>query len=131
MFYMAISTNGGAEQPCFDLKSNPVIVGRDDRAEVQIDDIEASGLHFVVLPTGSSYSILDLNSRNGTWLNDKRVVQAPLNVNDRIRVGATIFVMRQKSRMGFESAMREIEKEQATTGKGFNTLFGELVKKAK
>ena len=37
------------------------------------------------------YYIVDLGSANGTYLNDERVVSAPLNQGDRVRIGSYEF----------------------------------------
>ena len=131
MHYLARIAKDGTEILCSELGGDPVLVGRSKRANVHLDDEEASSVHFVVLPTGAAYGVLDLNSSNGTWLNGERVQQAPLTINDVIRAGNTTFVLRERTEMGLSTAIRKVEEEHVQTGKGYSTMFDELVKKLK
>lgn len=68
-----------------------LVVGRDQGANLQIQDGKASREHFVITQDGGRYQLSDLGSRNGTHLNERRVAKANLRPGDRIRVGDTIF----------------------------------------
>lgn len=57
------------------------VVGRDIDADFRIDDELISKEHFIVEVTGTVYTIIDLGSMNGTFLNDKQ-----LKPNQRVRL---------------------------------------------
>jgi serine/threonine protein kinase len=67
-------------------------LGRDLRFDVRPQDEEISRQHAVITFDGTSFSIRDLNSANGTFVNEKRVQidqRQKLNPGDLIRIGKT------------------------------------------
>ena len=67
-------------------------IGRAGDADVNIDDRYASGLHARVYSRGGRYYVEDMNSTNGTLLNDATVNgEAELVPGDLIRIGDTEF----------------------------------------
>jgi serine/threonine-protein kinase len=66
------------------------VIGRDDRADLQILDTRASRRHAAlkVLPGGNA-ELRDLESSNGTLLNGAPVKSAVLSGSERIRIGDT------------------------------------------
>lgn len=72
------------------LKHPLTIIGR-EKADIIIDDSEVSASHCQIQDIDGTYFIFDMNSTNGTYLNDDKVVKAPLAAQDVIRVGKTKF----------------------------------------
>jgi len=69
--------------------SGELVVGRVE-ADVSLDDEEVSRRHALVRPAGLGIEILDLGSRNGTWVNGARISGAtPLGHGDAVRLGRT------------------------------------------
>jgi hypothetical protein len=67
-------------------------IGRGQEADVRIDDRYASGLHARIYSHGGRYYIEDMNSTNGTALNDATLSgEATLVPGDVIRIGDTEF----------------------------------------
>ncbi|MHC5020666.1 MAG: sigma 54-interacting transcriptional regulator [Planctomycetota bacterium] len=65
-------------------------VGRDPSAGVQLIGPQVSRRHFAIVHDGSgAFTVVDLGSGNGTFLNGKRVTEAPLAHGDRIAAGDT------------------------------------------
>lgn len=69
------------------LEGKPITIGRQPGNVIVINDEQASRNHCVIEPAGASWVVKDLNSRNGTKLNDKRVAMAILKPGDVVRVG--------------------------------------------
>jgi len=72
--------------------SSPVVVGRQAGCDLVVDDPLLSRRHFRVAPVGDGdFTIEDLDSKNSTYLNAKRVT-APvmLHYGDRIVAGSTV-----------------------------------------
>lgn len=64
------------------------LVGRDPKAEARIDSNLVSRRHSMILVTGDSATIEDLDSKNGTYLNGKSVEEVEaLFHGDRITLG--------------------------------------------
>ncbi|MEM2126380.1 MAG: FHA domain-containing protein [Candidatus Methanosuratincola sp.] len=72
------------------------ILGRDPRrSDVLIDDEKVSGIHARVQVKDNNFVIIDLGSSNGTWVNGVEVTAPqPLQQDDEIKVGDTVFVLK-------------------------------------
>jgi V8-like Glu-specific endopeptidase len=67
-----------------------ITVGRAPGLGLQFDpdrDLDVSGRHAVIVHSGGRWILRDLGSRNGTFVNDRRVSEADLVHGDRIRFG--------------------------------------------
>ena len=74
----------------FSLKDR-LTIGRSEESGLRLDDRELSRNHAVIEPLSGGWQIQDLNSTNGTWLNDIRLTgTAPLKAGDILRFGTTI-----------------------------------------
>jgi NHLM bacteriocin system ABC transporter ATP-binding protein len=69
----------------------PCLIGRADECDIVLRDTSVSRRHAVVEPGPSGARLADQKSGNGTWIGDRRVVEAPLAQRDRFRVGHTVF----------------------------------------
>lgn len=78
------------------LDREEVILGRALEADVRVNDTQVSRLHARITTIADAatretrYVLDDLESRNGTFLNGRRVVQSVLENGDKIMVGETI-----------------------------------------
>jgi pSer/pThr/pTyr-binding forkhead associated (FHA) protein len=76
------------------LDSKQTKIGRDTNNDIHLDDITVSRSHAMV-SKGDGYSIKDLGSLNGTYLNAISVKEAVIKAGDEIQVGKyhlTLFV---------------------------------------
>lgn len=87
---LVVVTGGGLEPgDRIDLFGG-LTIGRSEEADVRIVDRFASGIHCRVHNRGNAYFVEDLNSTNGTYLNDRDLHgEAPLSDLDEIRIGDT------------------------------------------
>jgi hypothetical protein len=88
-----IAERGGGlkEGERFDLFGG-LSIGRSSDADVRIEDRYASGLHARIYARRGHYFVEDMNSTNGTLLNDAELVgEAELVPGDVIRIGDTAF----------------------------------------
>lgn len=70
-------------------------IGRDPDNDLRLPgDVSMSRHHAVLSPTSDCLFIEDLGSTNGTLVNGLPVQRAPLNHNDRVRIGDTLFQVR-------------------------------------
>lgn len=66
-------------------------LGRDLRFDIRPNDSEISRQHAIITFDGSGFSIRDLNSANGTFVNDKRIqFERELSHGDVVRIGNTV-----------------------------------------
>ena len=69
------------------LDSDVVSLGRDPDSDIFLDDITVSRRHAEVTRDGARYSIRDVGSLNGTYVNLKLVEQGDLREGDEVQVG--------------------------------------------
>jgi hypothetical protein len=72
-----------------ELGEDPVCIGRSEDCEIQLADKNVSRRHAEVRREGGGFVIVDLDSTNGTRVNDGRVKRRDLTDGDEIQVGAT------------------------------------------
>lgn len=71
------------------LEAYEVTFGRSKKADIYLDDGRLSRLHSKIIRVGNGYRLVDLNSRNGTFVNGMRVLEHPLTSFDTIQIGDT------------------------------------------
>lgn len=89
---MAVAENSNLRRGSIIPINRLVTLGRKDDNIVILNDPYASGYHAKVYVKNTDYYIEDLNSTNGTLLNEERVEgRIMLESGDEIRIGATLF----------------------------------------
>ncbi len=78
-------------------------MGRDTECTIQILDKGASRNHSEIFRIGEMCFIRDLESRNGTYVNDEKVIEELLREGDRIQIGSTVLVFESAARVGGET----------------------------
>jgi pSer/pThr/pTyr-binding forkhead associated (FHA) protein len=67
------------------------IIGRLPTNPIPIKDEGSSRQHTRIYRSGKSFAVIDLNSKNGTFVNNEQIQRADLKNGDLIRVGSTSF----------------------------------------
>ena len=92
----------GAGQPCLviisgaemgrriDLTHSEVSIGRSDQCTVCVNSDLVSRRHAVINRILGHYIVVDLQSTNGTFVNDQRIERAELKDGDLLRTGKTV-----------------------------------------
>ncbi|MGC4114184.1 MAG: FHA domain-containing protein [Myxococcales bacterium] len=71
----------------FQLDKSKLTVGRVPPADIMLEDDSVSRRHAEIVKTGQKFSVRDLGSANGTFLNGDRVSEAPIEPGDVVRFG--------------------------------------------
>jgi pSer/pThr/pTyr-binding forkhead associated (FHA) protein len=90
-----IALSGPSVSSRFLLDSESVKIGRDLNNEICFDDITVSRSHALIEKTDAGYTIKDLGSLNGTYLNAVAIKNSSLNAGDEIQIGKyhlTLFI---------------------------------------
>jgi predicted component of type VI protein secretion system len=66
---------------------NSMTIGRSEGNDIVIDNLAVSSLHARIDKAEDAYILTDLQSTNGTFVNDKRIVSHRLQHKDKIIVG--------------------------------------------
>ena len=70
--------------------SRPVTIGRAPDNDLSVDNLAVSSYHAKIFFEGGRMVIEDLNSLNGTFVNDLRVERATLHDGDKVHIGKHI-----------------------------------------
>lgn len=73
------------------LAQSSTVIGRSSKVDIQIDEESISRSHAVIDNYGDSVVARDLESTNGTYVNDVQIREKRLNDGDQIKIGRTIF----------------------------------------
>ena len=73
----------------YELAEVSVTIGRESSNEIQLHDTEASRRHVELRKNESTYELVDLESSNGTFVNNARIEQRLLQNGDRVEIGRT------------------------------------------
>lgn len=93
MLHLKLIPIRGQSQPIV-LGGEPVTIGRSPESTIPLVDEKASRLHCQIEPDGAGgWRVRDLNSRNGTRLNEVKIESAKIKPGDVIRVGAHEFII--------------------------------------
>jgi two-component system, NtrC family, response regulator HydG len=88
-----VSVSGALTGEVLPLKNDdPVSLGREAANRIPISDVSVSRRHCVITAEGGQYVIRDLNSRNGTFVNELPIRERVLEDGDQIRVGESVFL---------------------------------------
>ena len=87
-----IVIKGADEGKQFELAGNVFGIGRDATNALRLHDTEVSRRHAEFRPVDGGYRIVDLNSANGTFINNQPVKDAVLRSGDHVQIGQTTLV---------------------------------------
>src|SRR6266404_4640513 len=73
------------------LNSNPLVLGRGEDCEIRINDHSVSRRHARIEPQNDSFFAVDLQSTNGTFVNDMPTTRTKLKDGDYLRIGNCIY----------------------------------------
>lgn len=104
MAYLSIEFPDGRESRVMLLKET-VVIGRSPDVDICIEAEWVSGQHATLEKDGDSFTIEDLGSSNGTYINYERVTKERLNDNDLIFLGRTKILYRNGASELEESAV--------------------------
>jgi pSer/pThr/pTyr-binding forkhead associated (FHA) protein len=76
----------------YDIQDSPLTVGREENQVIQILDQGVSRAHAEIFRLGEMCFVRDLNSTNGTYVNDVKVAEESLKAGDELLIGTTILI---------------------------------------
>ena len=63
------------------------LIGRSPECDVFLDDVTVSRRHAELLREGDTFTIRDLGSLNGTYVNRQRIETVTLSEDDEVQIG--------------------------------------------
>lgn len=80
----------------YELYRDEVVVGRAIDADIPVNSTDLSRKHVVLRRTGGNqWTVVDLESRNGVYLNGVKVHSALLHDGDNLQLGTVVFVFHE------------------------------------
>lgn len=99
--FRLIVRRGPTPNQVFDLTRDVITLGRDISNDLVVNDAEVSRTHLRLTRGIDGYTIADLGSTNGTFINGQRLLGSrPLNNGDQIGLGETVTLGYERVRAG-------------------------------
>ena len=106
-----------------------IVIGRDASAGLGLPDPGVSSQHAMVEDRGGSWTLVDLKSTNGVYVNGEKATEVELKSGDKLRFGSTIvrFEVQDAADEAFSSIIAELVHIDDLTGLYLRRRFdGEL-----
>ncbi len=71
----------------FETDKGEITIGRGTKNDIQIDNLGVSNEHAKIIRHAGHYTVEDLKSTNGTFLNEKQITKTNLKPNDIVTIG--------------------------------------------
>lgn len=84
---LVVRAGGGRAGDRFRPAGDRTLIGRSPECDVFLDDVTVSRRHAELLREGTRYTIRDLGSLNGTFVNRRRIESAVLEDDDEVQIG--------------------------------------------
>lgn len=89
-------TAGSLRGTTVPLSENGILIGRNPECSLVLTDDFSSGRHLRIYPGQDAWYADDLESTNGTFVNNQRIdTGAPLELGTQIRIGQTVIELRR------------------------------------
>ena len=85
-----------------------ITMGRQEENTIVIDNLAVSGYHAKIDRVGGEFILTDLQSTNGTFVNDEKVVSHKLSHGDNIVIGkhVILYVATEKEKLEEEGSIK-------------------------
>jgi adenylate cyclase len=124
-FQLAIS-KGEKDEKIYPIQKLPIKIGRMSDNDIVLKDNLVSRYHAVISMKNRSFFVEDLKSKNGTFVNNSRVVNRQISVGDMITIGKTTLLFDFSKRAIF-SEDNELE---LTTIKPAKKIINDITNKS-
>ena len=112
----------------FPFADEAVVIGRETSVELCLADSAVSRRHSKIEKNGDQFWISDLQSLNGTFVNDVPVKQRQLHHGDRIRIGDTQFLfLLHEGDVSSQSGHVELEDRKVSSGSTIQIRFDDAL----
>jgi pSer/pThr/pTyr-binding forkhead associated (FHA) protein len=84
---LVVRSGGGIAGQTFHPPEGKTLVGRSPECQIFLDDVTVSRRHAELERSGDTFTIRDLGSLNGTYVNRRRIESAVLQADDEVQIG--------------------------------------------
>jgi Nif-specific regulatory protein len=120
--------SGRLKGSVFTIDDLPVVIGRDRTATLCIADASVSRRHSQIEKENDQFVILDLESLNGTFINDVPVKRRQLQHGDRVRIGDSQFLfLMHDGDVNSKSSEVRFDEGQVVSGSTLQVRFNDAL----
>jgi len=84
---LVVRSGGGRAGESFEAIGDRALIGRSPECDVFLDDVTVSRRHAELVRDGETFTIRDLGSLNGTFVNKRRIESSALEDDDEVQIG--------------------------------------------
>ncbi len=84
---LVVRSGGGMAGQSFRPTDGRTLIGRSPECDVFLDDVTVSRQHAELVREGDTFTIRDLGSLNGTYVNRRRIESTVLEDDDEVQIG--------------------------------------------
>ena len=84
---LVVRSGGGRAGESFEAIGDQALIGRSPECDVFLDDVTVSRRHAELTRDGKVFTIRDLGSLNGTFVNRRRIESSVLEDDDEVQIG--------------------------------------------
>ena len=84
---LVVRSGGGRAGESFEAIGDHALIGRSPECDVFLDDVTVSRRHAELTREGNVFTIRDLGSLNGTFVNKRRIESSVLEDDDEVQIG--------------------------------------------
>jgi FHA domain len=84
---LVVRSGGGMAGQSFQPEEGRTLIGRSPECQVFLDDVTVSRRHAELMRDAETFSIRDLGSLNGTYVNRRRIESVVLENDDEVQIG--------------------------------------------
>ena len=84
---LVVRSGGGMAGQSFQPDEGSTLIGRSPECDVFLDDVTVSRRHAELVRDGETFTIRDLESLNGTYVNRRRIESTVLEDDDEVQIG--------------------------------------------
>ncbi len=88
------------------------VIGRDPNCDFPVNEYVISRQHAKIVKQWGGLTLRDLESKNGTFVNNKRVIEEHLHDGDRVALGTIVFLFRNPQEINLRELGEELSKKQ-------------------
>jgi Nif-specific regulatory protein len=120
--------SGKLKGAIFTISEDEVVIGRETAANICIADASVSRRHSRVEKSGERFVITDLESLNGTFINDVPVKTRTLEHGDRVRIGESQFLfLLHDGDLNSQSSQVQMDDRQMLSGSTVQVRFDDAL----
>ena len=120
---------GGKEVKTVESDKDELTIGRNPDNDILIDNLAVSDRHARIIRGADGYVLQDLDSTNGTFVNEKKINQVALQKNDSIDIGKHLIEVTELTSQESEASRQKGSPLTEKTMKLDTKRYKEMLKK--